>query len=40
MRLGARDQFQQTRIRCEDLIFELIDRKIESLLALAGNVKW
>lgn len=38
--LSARESFQQTRIRCEDLLFELIDAKIDQFLQLTSNIEW
>jgi hypothetical protein len=38
--LSAATIFQQTRIRCEDLLFELIDNKIDEFMSLCAGLDW
>lgn len=38
--LAARKAFGNTRGRCEDLLFELVDAKIDSFMSLAANINW
>jgi hypothetical protein len=30
----------KTRVRCEDLLFELVDSKIDSFMSLGSNINW
>lgn len=40
LRLAARAAFQQTRMRYEDALFELVSSKVEALTAAAAAVNW
>jgi len=38
--LAATGMFQQTKMRCEDLLFELLTAKIDQFMGLASSINW
>jgi len=40
LRLSAREVFTTTRSRCEDLLFEVMDMKIDQFMTLTQSIDW